>query len=368
MSSAGPAPSDRILAAAGLLARADSVVITAGAGMSVKEKSSLENVYVDPDAFAHHYPFFAKQPWGKRYRTSYETMGLGGDPTVPADAKLALTVTHMDKQGWVFEPCEGYALLNKLLDAWKRKKPEARRDEDVFVVTSNVDMKFAKSGFFAPERIYTPQGEWKHYACLNGPGVTTCRPDSVFESRPMLDAVLPHISEDGRIADEHRPRCPNCGGQRLFGNVRGGAFFRHEPYAETGRAFITWCEERLLQGKTIAVIEIGAGFNTPVVTRFPDEALVAEAGGGSSLIRINPSDPEVPSSIPAAVGLATGWDVLGEIETSLAEGSSEALEDAASAWVEARSPGTPEPLHARLAQSFGKFDFREFYAMLARDD
>ena len=57
------------------------------------------------------------------------------------------------------------------------------------------------------------------------------------------------------------------------------------------------------QRRKIVVVEVGAGFNTPTVTRFPAEAIVREFGPArAALVRINPSDHGVPTDLPREGG------------------------------------------------------------------
>jgi hypothetical protein len=76
-------------------------------------------------------------------------------------------------------------------------------------------------------------------------------------------------------------------------------------------------ERQLDSNRTVAVLEIGAGFNTPTVTRWPVESFVRDLGLRGRLIRINPSDSQVPTDINA-VGIYKGWKVLDDIKTKSA--------------------------------------------------
>jgi NAD-dependent SIR2 family protein deacetylase len=129
-------------------------------------------------------------------------MGLFFDPNVPDTAKWAFWATHTDNMRWGFEPNDGYSTL---LDMVKNK--------DYFVLTSNVDACFERSGF-EKTRIYTPQGEYTYLQCM-----TPCRHDAVFDARRLLDDLLPQVSKDGHIPDSMIPKCRHCGGE-VFGNVR----------------------------------------------------------------------------------------------------------------------------------------------------
>jgi NAD-dependent SIR2 family protein deacetylase len=270
---------------------ADAVLICAGAGMSVKKG---EMVYTNPDDFAAAYPWFVH--WG--YKTSYEVMGLGGDMSVPMTAKWALYAKHMDNMRWSFEPNSGYKTLLQLVNG-----------KDHFVLTSNVDGCFERSGF-DPSLIYTPQGEWTYLQCTQ-----PCREDSVFPSRPYLDAILPNISKHGLIPEELIPRCPRCGSD-MFGNVRGGSWFLHSKYERQNMALQKWLQDLFDSKKNVVILEIGAGFNTPTVTRFPMESFARSMGTNRArLIRINPTEAKVPEDL-RAIALKEGWQVLDDIEKS----------------------------------------------------
>ena len=319
---------------------ADAVVICAGAGMSVKPG---EMVYTNPHDFEKAYPWFTK--WG--YRTSYEAMALEADPSVPRTAKWALYAKHMDNMRWSFTPNEGYSYLLDLV-----------KDKDHFVLTSNVDACFERAGF-DPSRIYTPQGEWSYVQCTK-----PCASDSVFPSRPYIDAILPHISENGEIPSELLPKCPRCGSD-MFGNVRGGSWFLHHMYDDQNAAFVSWMERLIQSNASVVFLEIGAGFNTPTVTRFPMESAAMELGDRARFVRINPSDPEIPSSIQG-VALAEGWQVLKEIsgahgvpETRLAVN-----EELVVQHLGERGLVVPTKKSNAVHRYFGHFNWRKFLQQL----
>lgn len=320
---------------------ADAVLICAGAGMSVKEG---EMVYVDPADFARFYPWFLK--WG--YETSYQVMGLGSDPRVPQTAKWALWAKHMHLQRWEFQPNEGYtALLNMV------------KDKDYFVLTSNVDACFERSGF-TKDRIYTPQGEWTHYQCKRA-----CRNDSVFASRPMLDMVLPQINEDGFIPEALIPKCRNCGGD-VFGNVRGDGNFLHGLYVEQNDALQSWMKMKLDSDRTVAIVEIGAGFNTPTVTRFPMESFARQLGERGRFIRINPSDSGVPSDLKQAISIDEGWQVLKDIDGQVAThgGAKDSDIDDVMAHQSVQGMTVPYEQTVRFTRRLGHFDWNIFLNQL----
>ena len=72
-------------------------------------------------------------------------------------------------------------------------------------------------------------------------------------------------------------------------NVRGGFWFVERPYEGQRAAFQGWLRKAI--GGRLLVIEIGAGFNTPSVIRWPCEAITVRHHG-AHLIRINPQHPK----------------------------------------------------------------------------
>lgn len=171
------------------------------------------------------------------------------------------------------------------------------------IMTSNADQLFFQSGF-DPERIFTPQGCYARFQCLNA-----CSPDAYFDSQPWIERALPHIDLlDPRIPKDKQdliPHCEKCGGE-VFLNVRGGDWFLETPYLKSEARYKAQVEEMMKkaeeEGKRVVVLELGSGFNTPSVIRYPSEML----GQRASLLRVNKQHPEIHSQIEGARGYKMG--------------------------------------------------------------
>ena len=320
----------------------DHVIIVAGAGMSAFPAELRQNVYISEEDFKYRYPHV------KKYKTSYEAMSLFFDPEIDLNTKWGYQAQHMDNMSSKFKPNMAYTYLRKFVE---KKKSYS-------VLTSNVDACFTRSGF-DPKRVYTPQGEWTYYQCMK-----RCTEHSVWPSREMLDKILPSI-KNGVLKSEV-PRCKVCNSKWTFGNVRGGDWFIHSPYEASQKRFVKWAEERV-RSKTdrVVVIEIGAGFNTPTVTRYPCESFVRELGNRGALIRINPTDPMVPRDLKNAVGLKCGWKVLEVLCSSQHDEKEKKLDaKAASELVVSRSKSAEscdeEERWKFLRSRWGHFDWRVF--------
>ncbi len=258
------------------LSESDRVLIGAGAGLSAA--AGID--YGDTVTFARLFPAMVK----RGFRAQYQLIGYEG---LSPEAKWGYWATHVNhvrfSQGT-------HGVYQRLL--------ELVRGKDVFVVTSNVDALFERNGF-APERVYTPQGDYARMQCR-----TPCRRET-WPTRPIVDRVLaaldPHTQE---VTDpEAVPRCPWCGGD-VFMNVRLDRAFLDEPHLEHAQRLKDWLQEGLT-GRLL-LLELGAGFNTPSVVRWRMEHLTRAHPGGR-LIRVNPANPEVPEDLPGrALGLKLG--------------------------------------------------------------
>lgn len=280
------------------IANADRLLVVAAAGLSIST-TLPNNPYHSAKDFAYHYPRTAE--YG--YRTAYEAMGLMGDHRVPEAVRVAHTARHFLNMRWNFPPTKGYEWLRNLAKTFK--------EEDVFAWTSNVDACFARAGF-DPERVYTTQGQMDRMQCTN------C--GNVYECEDQL-RTIDKASVNGELTDMSlRLQCPKCGSGNPLPNLRGGDWFDHTPYLATQKRLLNWLDESVKQKLHIAVIEVGVGPNTPIVTRIPAEAFasaVTKAGGHTVYLRINPDAgrSDIPESRIAFYRKKAGWAGLEPIIT-----------------------------------------------------
>ena len=166
----------------------------------------------------------------------------------------------------MIEPaCPSYTLYKKLL--------KIVEERDFFVVTSNCDRQLMRTGF-PMSRVFEAQGSYDRLRCT-----ARCTRET-WEIKPYIDKLLPLIdSEIFMISDESAiPYCPYCGAPLYT------AFRAFEGYKNEERRYHGWIESTI--GKTLCIIELGVGFNTPGVIRRPFEQL-AYAHENAHLFRIN---------------------------------------------------------------------------------
>lgn len=254
-----------ILCAAKLLASADGLLITAGAGMGVD--SGL------PD-FRGNAGFWRTYPALARARIPFHAIAN------PAAFKAN------PKRAWGFYG-HRLALYRKTVphEGFQRLLTMAGRlPNGAFVVTSNVDGQFQKAGF-PEERILEIHGSIHHMQCCS-----PCR-----ETIWSANAIEPETDDERcEWSGTALPRCAHCGGLArpnilMFDDL---AWIDSRTDKQRER-FDAWAQHVAAP----VVIELGAGVDLPSIRRIGEES-------GWPLIRINSGHPQTAGD--RAVSLPVG--------------------------------------------------------------
>lgn len=169
------------------------------------------------------------------------------------------------------------------------------KDKKYFVLTTNADHQFYKAGF-DDEKIFATQGDYGFIQCLKG-----CH-QKVYDNIDMIKQMH-QARKDCLVPSYMVPKCPVCG-RPMTMNLRCDQYFVedenwHNAEKRFGN-FLAACEN----GKTV-LLELGVGFNTPVIIRFPFEQL-AKKRKNMTLIRMNREEAFVPESLGSrAIGIST---------------------------------------------------------------
>ena len=256
----------RIDRAKKLLAEADRILICGGAGLSSAAGLSYAGKRFT-DNFAE---FIEKYGFTDMYTAGFY-------PFKTEEEKWAYWSKHIQINR--FDP-PAMPLYKALYDLVK--------DRDYFVLTTNVDGQFEKAGF-APERIFAVQGDYGKLQCAKA-----CH-QKLYDNENLVRHMTAE-QKNCRVPSSLVPKCPVCGG-RMEVNVRIDAFFVQDAawYAanEKFEAFL----QQIDKGKTV-LLELGVGYNTPTIIRFPFERLTYQ-NEGVHLIRCN---ADYPAAIPENEG------------------------------------------------------------------
>jgi NAD-dependent SIR2 family protein deacetylase len=151
-----------------------------------------------------------------------------------------------------------------------------------FVITTNVDAIFAKAGF-EEDCIFAVQGDYGLNQCSVG-----CH-DTLYPNEALVRQMVTE-TRDCRVPTALVPRCPVCGGT-MDVHVHKDAYFVQG--AEWQQACDRYNEfvERALQDGTLLLLELGVGYNTPGIIRYPFERIAARYSR-TKLVRMNRDYPE----------------------------------------------------------------------------
>lgn len=271
---------EQLKKAADLIKNADSILIGAGAGLS-----AAGGLVYSGSRFKENFSDFIK-------KYSLEDMYSSTFYPYPTEeAKWAYWARHV--------------MVNRImpgaLDVYKKLRQIA--GEEYFVLTTNVDHQFWKAGF-KDERIFATQGDYGLIQCARGCHNETYDDTKLFQQmdQAMKDCLVPRYMV---------PRCPVCGGPMEV-NLRKDEFFVEDEHwhksCEKYASYLSSAKER-----KVVLLELGVGFNTPMIIRFPFEQLVKK-NKEWSLIRLNLGQAFIPENLKER---CVGID--GDISSSLNE-------------------------------------------------
>lgn len=252
--------SERIAEMRRLIDKADYVLIGAGAGLS-----AAAGLDYSGKEFQKEF-----RPWIERYGfTDLYTSSFY--PFETEEERWAYWAKHI----WFsrFRP-EGTDLYCTLLEAVGQK--------DYFVITTNVDAQFEKSGFDR-EKIFATQGDYGYLQARSG------SPKTLVYNEQWVKQAL-EAMDDCRIPTSLIPKHPLTG-ERMSPNLRcDDSFVEDEQWDRQAAAYRSFVEKTW--GKRIVLMELGVGFNTPSIIRFPFEQMAARQPD-ASLIRFNRDYPQL---------------------------------------------------------------------------
>ena len=169
------------------------------------------------------------------------------------------------------------------------------KDKRTFCLSTNADGQFQKAGY-KEEQIFCTQGDYFHIQCQKACHQRTYNAVKLFKQ-------MDQARKNCQIPTYMVPKCPICGGPMTM-NLRCDQYFvQDEAWYQAEKRFGDFLDEALKSQKNLLLLELGVGFNTPTIIRFPFEKLVKE-NKQVNLIRLNLNEAVIPESIEQqAVGI-----------------------------------------------------------------
>jgi NAD-dependent SIR2 family protein deacetylase len=243
---------------------ADAIVIGAGAGLS-----TAAGVNYGPTNFSTLFPELVERyHFTDMYTSSFYNFNT-------EEERWSYFAKHINYLCLSMEGTNTYKKLYELV-----------KDKNYFVITTNVDRQFLKSGFNS-KKVFEVQGALSKIQCAKA-----CH-NKLYDDTNLVKEMLTQDS-NCKIPSSLVPKCPVCGGSMEV-NLRKDNFFVEDDYwEEHNNSYEKFIKEN--KNKNILFLEFGAGFNTPGIIRYPFEDLTKKLAK-AFLIRINDKFASVPSDI-----------------------------------------------------------------------
>ena len=254
-------PLERLQAA---LRDCDAVVIGAGAGLS----TSAGFVYTG-ERFKKYFSDFAE-------KYGIKDMYSGGF------YPFATPEEH-----WAY--WSRYIYINRYMDAPKSVYENLLKlvaDKDYFVVTTNVDHCFQKAGFDKRRLFYT-QGDYGLFQCSE----PCCQ--ETFDNETVIRQMIER-QENMKIPTELLPTCPHCGKPMTMNLRCDDTFVEDDGWHRAAERYENFLRTRA--GGKILFLELGVGYNTPIIIKYPFWQMTAK-NPNATYVCINQGQAVCPQEI-----------------------------------------------------------------------
>ena len=182
-----------------------------------------------------------------------------------------------------------YIYINRYMDAPKPVYDAILKlvqDKDYFVITTNVDHCFQKVGFDKKRLFYT-QGDYGLFQCSE----PCCQ--ETFDNEAAIREMVTR-QEDMTVPTELLPVCPPCG-KPLTMNLRSdNKFVEDEGWHRASERYENFLRTRA--GGKILFLELGVGYNTPVIIKYPFWQMTAK-NPNATYVCINQGQAVCPQEI-----------------------------------------------------------------------
>lgn len=244
---------DKLLQIKEKLDEAEAVVIGAGAGLSTSAGFTYSG-----ERFEQYFGDF-----GKKY--GFSDMHSGG--FYPYETL---------EEYWAY--WSRYIYVNRYMDAPKQvynRLYELTGQKDYFVLTTNVDQCFQKSGF-DKQRLFCTQGDYGLFQCSE-----PCHQETYDNEEAVKNMVLSQgfQIEEGKlikpenttvkmkIPEELIPRCPKCGKPMSMNLRADNTFVEDEGWHRAAEKYQLFLQRH--EDLKVLFIELGVGYNTPGIIKYP---------------------------------------------------------------------------------------------------
>lgn len=240
--------------------QSDFLLVGSGAGLSTSD-----GLQYGGKRFEENFPEYIK-----KYKLT-DMYSSAFYPFETSEERWGYWSRHILLNRYTYQPGQVYKNLFDLL-----------RSKDHFVITTNGDALFEKTGFDL-ERIFSVQGDYAKFQCTKA-----CH-DTLYDNEEQIRQMVLE-TKNLKVPREMIPTCPVCG-EEMDANLRRDQFFVEDQAwhqsAERYQEFLF-----SISSKPTLLLELGVGYNTPSIIKYPFEEITANHDQ-ARLIRINKDYPEI---------------------------------------------------------------------------
>ena len=248
----------RIIKAKQMIGDADFIIIGAGSGLS-----SAAGLEYSGESFETNFKdFIKKYNFTDLYSASFYDFKT-------QEEKWAFFAKMIEVNRYNKTPLKLYEELYKIA-----------KDKNYFILSTNVDGQFYNSGF-DENKIFEVQGDYGYLQCENA-----CH-NKLYDNKELVHKWIEN-TKDCKIPSELVMKCPVCGGNMDMNLRKDANFVQDEKWYVQDERYKEFLKEA--ENKNVVLLEIGVGFNTPIIIRYPFEQMV-KANDKIRLIRINKDYP-----------------------------------------------------------------------------
>ena len=250
--------SSRILQAKQAIKQADYIIIGAGSGLS-----TAAGLLYSGEKFEKDFrEFIEKYHFDNLYSASFYEFKT-------QEEKWAFFAKMIKLNRYNEKPLKLYQELYEIV-----------KNKEYFVLSTNVDGQFYNSGF-DKDKVFEVQGDYEYLQCKNA-----CH-NKLYNNRDLVEKWLQN-TKDCEIPSNLIMKCPVCGGNMDMNLRKDANFVQDENWYIQSEKYEDFLSRS--KGKNVVLLEIGVGFNTPGIIRFPFEQMTAN-NVKTTLIRINKDYP-----------------------------------------------------------------------------
>ncbi|MBQ9481863.1 MAG: Sir2 silent information regulator family NAD-dependent deacetylase [Clostridia bacterium] len=220
-----------------LINNADAVAVGAGAGLS----TSAGFTYSGRRFHENFHDFEMKYGFRDMYSGGFY-------PYPSAEEKWAFWSRYVYINRYTNIPGTAYADLFDIV-----------KNEEYFVITTNVDHCFQKSGFDKKRLFYT-QGDYGLFQCSK-----PCH-NKTYDNEEIIKKMYSE-QKDMKIPSELIPKCPVCGRPMAMNLRADDTFVEDDGWKKAAASYARFLKR--YEDKAVVFLELGVGGNTPVIIKYP---------------------------------------------------------------------------------------------------